>query len=277
MAPFDAPASGFPGATQLSLAILSGTAFEEEAFCLEDILPYDPAYDAELVPEDWFGADGDSVAAYHDWLERTFFGSDELGETLEALETFHELEHARDQDPHHPWHEGVRHCLNGELFVRVVLAGADALWRMSVLFSPEDEAVRAIRWHVARSRGQCYARKGSDFYLHVFVMRRMLWDDATLRKEMCDKFGVIPSLANHPHTAIEDDVERLMTAGIVHHRNHDTADCRRENLELVTPIDNTRQAQQKPGASGYVGVRRRSVNDHWQFKLIRVLTVATRT
>ncbi len=266
MAPFDATtASGFPGATLFpALFPMAADGMADGMVVVpEDIL------EAFLVPDDWFGADSDSLAEYHEWLEFNAFGSDELGETVEALKALQEHEHALDNDPHHPWNQVFRHCVvrDTTLFQRVLFVGK--LWRMSVLVSPEDDAVvRAIRWHVGRcGKSHRYPRNGK-LYLHRLVMMRMLRDDAELRARMLKQFGVTPSRANHPHAAIESEVERLMVVGIVHHRNHDTADCRRDNLELVDAAANMRQAQQKPGASGYVGVRRRSVNGHWQFEAL---------
>ena len=264
MAPYDATVSGFPGATLFPE--LFSVASVETVVVPDEILDYE----ASLVPEDWFDADGDSVIEYHEWLEANAFCGDELGQILEAQQELQVLEYARDNDPYHPWNQSFfRHCLltGNTLFQRVVLVGA--LWVMTVLVSPEDEAVaRAIRWHVGRcGETHRYPRNGK-LYLHRLVMMRMLRDDADLRARMLRKFGVTPSRASHPGAAIDSDVDRLMVVGIVHHRNHDTADCRRENLELVDAAANMRQAQQKPGASGYVGVRRRSGKGHWKFEAL---------
>jgi hypothetical protein len=257
MAPFDALAFGLPGAT-LFPWLFPAVSDSDAEIVPDDILEYEVL----LVPEDWFGADSDSVAEYHDGLEAHAFGWDELGESLTALEAFCALERVWT-DPYDPQNRFLRHCPQRDhgLFQRVVVVGQKALRLMSALISPEDEPkVQGIRWSVGVCGTHRYVRHGT-LYLHRLIMMRMLHDDAALRGLMLKRFRLKPDR----YGRVDVDVARLLNVGLVHHRNHDTADCRRVNLELVDAVANMRQAQQKPGAAGYIGVRRVGEGGRWRY------------
>lgn len=130
-----------------------------------------------------------------------------------------------------------------------------------------ERILAGAKWKVFHDgRGKRYLHRdvpGEHQYLHTFIMRQMLMEDATLCLAKCREFGG-RKLRNFEGLSPEEQVDALMALGHVNHINHCTDDNSDENLDLVLPVDNIRQMSGSINTSGYTGVAWHKPSSKWQ-------------